>query len=346
MSPFFGNKNNNSFEDINENISENVKDGAKKVAGDFRKFSKLFIFFAALIVLLSVAKGFVFMVNEDEVAVVKELGKITKVIVDTDNTLVDDQHKLRNEFKNVKIIKKKGIFFKVPFITTVKKETSKLLTYQSIPEDINTRDKRPYQVSMYAQWEITHPGLFQLKLGSIEKANSILDELIYPVIIKRINKLQSETFLMDKENLYTILDEGLKQLNKTVAENGIIVKDIEIYRTLLPAANIDSTYRKMVAEREAIAQQYRSEGQELYQKTVAETDKEVAQTIAKSIEESERVRGEADAEALEIYANGFSRDPDFYEFWKSLDSYEKTIDEDTVIFMDKNNKFLKYFSGE
>ncbi|SHJ97331.1 protease modulator HflC [Paramaledivibacter caminithermalis] len=349
MSLFFrNNKNNNdsSFNEMKDNISNNIKENTKRVTGDFRKFSKFFIFIMILIILLSTAKSFVFIVREDEVAVVREFGKITKIIVDKDNIVAEEQHKLKPELKNVKIIYDKGLFFKIPFITKIRKETSKLLTYVSQSEEINTKDKIKYDISMFAQWEITHPALFQMTLKSVNNASSFLDEQIYPVVIQRINQLNSTAFLTDKEILYSTLDEGLKQLNEKVAENGIVVKDIEIYRTLLPSANIESTYRKMVAEREAIAQQMRSEGQELYQKTVAETDKEVAQIIAKSIEESEKIRGEADAEALEIYANGFSRDPEFYEFWKTLDSYEKTIDEDTVIFMDKNNKFLKYFSGE
>lgn len=330
---------------MSNNVDVSKSESKNNFNINFSEIKGYIYIFIAVIVVLSLLKSFVYVVYESEVAVVRNLGKITKIIVDKENTIVDTQNDLRKEFKNVDIIKGKGLFFKIPFITTVDKETSKLLTYKSVSENINTRDKRQYQVTMFAQWEITHPGLFQMKMGSINGANTILDDLIYPVIIKRINKLQSENFLTDKEVLYQTLEEGLKQLNDIVSENGIIVKDIEINSTLLPQANIESTYRKMVAEREAIAQQIRSEGQELYQKTVAETDKEVAQIIAESIEESEKIRGEADASALEIYANGFSRDPEFYEFWKTLKSYETTIDEKTFIILDKNNKFLKYFSN-
>ncbi len=347
MSPLFNNKHNDFQENSNTNFDkENIKENTKKFMDDFKKLKKVFFTLMPIIILLVIAQSFFFTVYEDEVAIVRQFGKITKIIVDKDNVLVENQNQLQEDFSDVEIVKGKGIFFKTPFITKVDWETSKLLTYQSQSENINTRDKRQYQVSMFAQWEITHPGLFQMKMGSVNKANTILDDLVYPIIIKRINKLDSEVFLIDKETLYETLEQGLEQINEVVAENGIVVKDIEINRTLLPATNIESTYRKMVAEREAIAQQIRSEGQELYQKTVADTDREVAQIMAQSIEESEKIRGEADAAALEIYANGFSRDPEFYEFWKSMNSYENAIDKDTVIFMDKNNRFLKYFSGQ
>ncbi len=337
---------NDNMNPNNENMKESPRDKFKNMNFDFGKFRKTFLILGGLIFLLLIGNSFFYVVYEDEVATVQQFGKITKIVVDSDNEVAEAQNKLKADFNNIEIIRGKGLFFKLPFITNVNLETSKLLTYQSNPENINTLDKRQYQVSMYAQWEITHPGLFQLTMGSTSRANAILDELVYPVIIKRINKINSDTFLMEKDALYATLKEGLEQLNETVAGNGIIVRDIEIYRTILPPSNIESTYRKMVAEREAIAQQIRSEGQEQYQRTVAETDKEVAQTIAQSIEESEKIRGEADALALEIYADGFSRDPEFYEFWKTLDSYSKTIDKDTVIFMDKNNRYLKYFSGE
>ena len=100
----------------------------------------------------------------------------------------------------------------------------------------------------------------------------------------------------------------------------------------------------MVAERAAIAQQKRSEGQELFQNTVADTDRQVAQIIAESIETSETIRGEADATALEIYANAFSVDPEFYELWRTLRSYESVIDEDTVIYLNSDNAYLNLFN--
>jgi len=219
-----------------------------------------------------------------------------------------------DRFKDVKIIKRKGLFFKIPYIMDIEKVTDKLLTYISNSKKVNTREKKQYIVTMYAQYNITHPGLFFLSLGTVSKANGILDDLIYPTIIKKINKIYSEEFLTDKDVLYALLDEGLTELNETVKEYGIVVRDIEIYRTLMPPANIESAYNKMSAERQAIAMEIRSEGKEQYDMTVSMVDKEKAELIAKAIEESERIYGEADAEALQIYADGFSVDPEFYEF--------------------------------
>ena len=198
---------------------------------------------------------------------------------------------------------------------------------------------------MYAQWEITHPGLFKSSMGSITKANSVIDEIGYAAVIEKINSLTSTEFMTDKEKLYAVLITAKEELNRNLALKGIALIDIEIYRTILPPSNIESTYNKMIAEREAIAEQKRAEGLELYQNTVSDTDKEVATINAESIETAEKILGNADATALEIYANGFSIDPSFYEFWRTLKSYENSFDEDTVIYLDRNNDFLKYFSG-
>ncbi|MDK2865817.1 MAG: modulator of FtsH protease HflC [Clostridiales bacterium] len=298
-----------------------------------------------VIAILVVISNSIFIVREDEVATVREFGEIKSIIVDATNTQAQIQNDLDPRFKNVKVITQKGLHFKTPFITTVDKDTSKLLTYISNPAKINTKDKIKYEINMFAQWEIVHPGIFRTSLGSITKANSKIDEVAYAAVIEKINSVSSTQFLTDKEVLAGVLDDAIVELNANLATQGIMLRDIEIYRTILPVSNIESTYKKMIAEREAIAQQARSEGMEIYQNTVADTDRQVAEIKASAIEESETVKGEADATALEIYANGFSKDPEFYEFWRTLKSYETTIDEDTTLYMDRNNDYLKYFSN-
>jgi len=310
----------------------------------FKFPTKSIILLLVFVVVLSSLSSFVYIVAEDEVATVRVFGDISKVIVDRNNILAEEQNALDSNFSNVEIVKSKGLFFKFPFVTTVQKDTSKLITYISSPSQINTKEKIKYDISMFAQWEITHPGLYRSSFGNEIAANSKIDELAYAVVIQKVNGLTSTEFLTNKEKLYDSLDEAMEEINRAFASRGIVLRDIEVYRTILPESNIESTYRKMIAEREAIAQQKRSEGQEIFQNTVADTDRKVIEIVAESIETSEKIKGEADATALEIYANAFSKDPDFYSFWRTLKSYEATIDEDTVIYMDKNNSYLDIFS--
>ncbi|AOT72551.1 protease modulator HflC [Geosporobacter ferrireducens] len=307
-----------------------------------KKALSMVLFLVGLIFLFNLST---FTVDESTTVVVKTLGNMNKVIVSKDNATVDIQNALRPDFKDLKIVKDKGLFFKMPFIQDINRYTSKLITYESTEELVTTGDKRQYMVKFFAQYKVTHPGLFEVSMGGFSKANSTLDNLIYPVIIKKINKLPSEEFLTNKERLYSELEESKKELNEKIALYGIEVDDIEIHRTLLPPANIASTYDKMIKERQAIAQQIRSEGDEEYDKVVADTDREKKELLGAAIEESEGIRGEADAEALKIYSEAFSKDPGFYEFLRTLKAYENSIDSDTIIYLDKNNELLRIFSN-
>ncbi|PKM55728.1 MAG: hypothetical protein CVV00_02865 [Firmicutes bacterium HGW-Firmicutes-5] len=322
-------------------FDKNVERAKKEVKKNMRYGILGFILILAIIFL----SNCFYIVREDEVATVRQLGEITRIVVDATNTEAQLQNDLDPRFKDVIVDTQKGLKFKIPFITTVEKDTSKLLTYFSNTANINTQDKIKYDINMYAQWRITHPGIFNTSLGTVTRANSKIDEITYAVVIDRINRLNSLDFLANKDALYDILESARQELNVNLANQGIMLIDIDVYRTILPPSNIASTYEKMVQERAAIAQQIRSEGLEFYQNTVADTDRNVAEINAGAIQETETIKGLADSEALEIYASGFSKDPEFYEFWRTLRSYERVIDADTVIYLDRNNSYLEFFSG-
>lgn len=332
-------------QDSQEKFEQAFSQGSKSMLKSAKSSAKLIAVGIIVIALVVVLSNSFYIVREDEVATVRELGEVKRIVVDATNTDAQLQNDLDSRFKDVVIDTNKGLKFKMPFITTVEKDTSKLLTYVSSMAKINTKDKIKYEISMYAQWQITHPGIFRSSLGTISRANSKIDEIAYAVVIDRINRLSNNDFLYDKIALDTVLDEAMTELNKNLASQGLRLNDIDVFRTILPVSNIESTYKKMVAEREAIAQQIRSEGLELYQNTVADTDRSVAEIKAEAIESSEKIKGEADATALEIYADGFSKDPEFYEFWRTMKSYETTIDEETILYIDKNNQYLEFFSN-
>lgn len=319
------------------------KSSTPKSSSGVGKYIVLIIVMVLGIFLLSQS---IYIVREDEVATERRLGAVQRIIIDEVHMeMALLQNETDDRFSDVIIDTQKGLKFKVPFITTVEKNTNKLMTYISNTARINTQDKIRYDINMYAQWRITHPAIFASSLGTVESANAKIDEITYAVVIDRINRLHSNSFLRDKNALDNILSDARETLNLNLADQGIMLVDIDVYRTILPESNIESTHNKMVDERNAIAQQIRSEGLEYYQNTVADTDRQVAEIKAEAYETSEIIRGQADAEALEIYAAGFSQDPEFYQLWRTLRAYEHAIDEDTVIYLDRNNEFLRIFSG-
>lgn len=307
------------------------------------------ILLIGFILLILVGLMSIYTVREDEVAVVRVVGDIKSVIVDKDSSLEDV---FIHDGKEIKVIKRKGLFFKWPLITSVDSHTSKLLTYISQEERVNTADTRQYKVKMFSQYEIINPAFFDMKFGSKEKANRVLDSDVYPIVIERINKLKSDDFLTDKALLYKNFEEGIVEINKLVKNYGIEVVDVDIYRTRLPESNLASTYSKMNEERDAEAQKLTSEGQEELNKIKNAVNEEAAQLKSEAERFAKNLKGKADAEAVEIYANGFlnedgvkiygySVDKGFFKVYRTIEALENGIDENTNIYIDSNYPLFK-----
>lgn len=293
-----------------------------------------------VVVLLLLSQSF-FIVGEAEQAMISRFGVIRKLILNEGNTFHEDyQQLLDGEITtsgDVKVVSGGGLQMKMPFLDTVQKYPSRMYTYISDSEVVNTAEKKQYYIKTYAQWSIEDPALFSLKLGSMTSAENQLDNLIHPVIVQAINRLSAEDFVSNKDALNAALAQGLSTINRDMAPRGIEIKDIQVHRTILPDANIESTYARMKADRTKVAQQLRSEGEESYLKAVASADLEARRIEAEAVSEAGVIRGEADASALEIYAAAYSADPDFYAYWRSLQALENTLNENSTLVLDKDH---------
>lgn len=309
------------------------------------KTAKWILIGAALLLVLIVLSQSLFVVGEAEQCVVSRFGVIKRIILNESNTFHSDYADiLKDEITakgDVKVLTGSGLHFKVPFVDNVQTYSSRLYTYVSDSEVVNTSEKKQYYVKTYAQWSIADPALFSLKLGSMTSAENQLDNLIHPVIVQVINRLTAEDFVSNKDALNAALAQGLKTINTDMAPRGIEVKDIQVHRTILPGANIESTYARMQADRAKVAQQLRSEGQESYLKAVAGTDLEARKIKADALSEAGTIRGEGDAAALEIYAKTYSVDKDFYAYWRSLQALESSLDENSTLVLDKDHPLWK-----
>jgi len=328
-------------------MSENVYDFEKEARKRFiRERARKWVLFggAALLVLILLSQS-LFVVGEAEQAVVSRFGVIRKIVLNTDNTFHADYADLLSEeittSGSVKVENGGGLHFKMPFVDHVEKYPSRMYTYISDSEVVNTAEKKQYYIKTYAQWSIEDPALFSLKLGSMTTAENQLDNLIHPVIVQAINRLTADDFVSNKDALNAALANGLRIINRDMAPRGIEIKDIQVHRTILPTANIESTYARMMADRTKVAQQLRSEGQESYQKAVANADLEARRIEAAAVSEAGVIRGQADAQALEIYANAYSADKDFYAYWRSLQALETALDENSTLILDSQHPLWK-----
>jgi len=292
----------------------------------------------ALIILISEST---FIVGEAEQSVVTRFGVIKRIIINSDNDFHERYSDLlKDEIsfdEDVKVVFATGLQFKLPFIDKVETYSSRLYTYISDSEIVNTSEKKQYYIQTYAQWYIADPALFSLKLGTMSRAENQLDNLIHPVIVQAINRLTAEEFVSNKDVLNAALSAGLETLNEDMAMRGIEIKDIQVHRTILPTANLESTYARMQADRAKVAQQLRSEGDEEYQKAVSAADLQARQIQADAVTEAGTVRAEAEAESMRIYAEAYSADSEFYSYWRSLQALETALDEDTTLVLDESD---------
>jgi membrane protease subunit HflC len=286
---------------------------------------------------------FVYVVGEAEQAVRSRMGVIAEVITSTSNdfhTRYPDAY-AGTELSNVKVHPGSGLLFKTPFIDNVQKFSARMFTYVSDSEIVNTSEKKQYYLTVFAQWRIVDPALFSLAFGIQSRVETYLDNLITPVVVQAINRLPAEDFISNKDVLNQALANGLTSINDDMRRSGIEIVDIQVHRTILPPANIQSTYARMTADRAKVAQQLRSEGEEAYRKSVAEADLEVKRLQADAVAQAGRIRGEADAEAMQLYADAYAKDADFFEYWRSLDALKSSFEENTTLMLDSENPLLK-----
>ncbi|MFH1512588.1 MAG: protease modulator HflC [Bacillota bacterium] len=306
-----------------------------------RSRNKLILIAVLLIVLIVLISQSTFIVGEAEQSVVTRFGVIKRIIINSENDFHGRYGELLKDeisfSEDVEIVASTGLQFKVPFIDKVETYSSRLFTYISDSEIVNTSEKKQYYIQTYAQWYIADPALFSLKLGSMTRAENQLDNLIHPVIVQAINRLVAEDFVSNKDVLNAALIKGLQTLNEDMALRGIEIKDIQVHRTILPTANLESTYSRMQADRAKVAQQLRSEGEEEYRKALSATDLQARQIQADAVTEAGAVRADAEAESMRIYAESYSSDIAFYSYWRSLQALELALNQNATLVLDQSH---------
>ena len=285
-------------------------------------------------------------VGETEQSVVVQFGEVVKVVIDEEHSGVVGEIKNSNRFSNVEISTHRGLNFKIPIIQHVEKFDQRLHTYDTEPREVTTKDKKKLILDNNAQWKVVNPLLFKVTMGNERSAHVRIDDLLYSKINEKIGKTEAHTIIADKDYVQAMLAEVAVDINDELCLYGIEMVDIKIKRTDLPPDNSKNVYNRMRTEREQQATKYRSEGEEQALNIKSLADKEVTILLAQANAEAEKTKGEGDAIATEIYNKAYSKDPSFYEFYKTLQTYKNTIDDKTTIVIDKDSPFAKYLFGK
>jgi len=242
------------------------------------------------------------------------------------------------EFKRA--IREPGLRWKVPFLQQVVKLERRILSSDADPAEYLTLDKKRVLVNHVTRWRIVDPLQFFITVRDEAGARARLDDLVFSELRREIASREfAELIAAERE---PAMEAVAARTAEKARQFGIQVVDVRVKRADLPTEVQASVFARMVAERERIAKRYRSEGAEESAKIRAETDKERTIILARAYEESQRRRGEGEAQATRIYGAAYGRDPEFYGFVRSLEAYEKFLDDRSTVLLSADSPLLRY----
>ncbi|MBF0184055.1 MAG: protease modulator HflC [Magnetococcales bacterium] len=244
--------------------------------------------------------------------------------------------------KPIRPISEPGLHFKIPFIQEILSFDRRLLIFDQDPQEVLSSDKKNLKVDNYALWRILDPLKYYQTVRHEEGATSRLSDIIYSNIREVLGQYtMMEIVAGSRADLVTRIRD---QANQQAAQYGIEIVDVRIQRTDLPPENSKAVFRRMQTERERQAKTYRAQGEEEAVKIRSQAAREREVLLANAYKESQELRGQGDADAARIYADAYRRDPEFYEFKRMLDAYEKSFGKDTTLLLESNG-FFRYLQG-
>lgn len=263
----------------------------------------------------------VFTVNETEKAIKFYLGKIVK-----------------SDYAP-------GLHFKWPLVNNVKLFDARIQTMDSNPERFLTAEKKNVIVDFFVKWRIGDVTKFYTVVaGDIDQANLRLDQIIKDAFRSEFSKRNIKQLVStDRSAIRELLIGNSKPL---AADLGMEILDVQVMRIDLPEEVSVSVFRRMEAERERVAREFRSEGAEAAEKIRADADRQRVVMLANAYRDAEKLRGEGDAKSSEIYAQAYGRDAEFFAFYRSLSAYKKTFSNSNMMVLDPDSEFFQYFKKQ
>ncbi len=245
----------------------------------------------------------------------------------------------------VSIESEPGLKFKTPFVNNVVWFDKRIQTLDSAAESFLTVQKKNVVVDSFVKWRIVDTQKFYISTGGVmAQANFILAQNNQDALRSEFSKRTILEVISDQREA---IMASVKGKLKAIAEDkyGIEVVDVRIKRIELSQEVRNSVYSRMETERKGLANKYRSEGAEEAEKLQAFADKERTIILANAYRDSEKIRGEGDAISASNYAKAYSQDADFYSFYRSLESYKKSFNEQgDILVLNPDSEFFRHFN--
>ncbi|MDU0353624.1 protease modulator HflC [Paraglaciecola aquimarina] len=273
--------------------------------------------------------GSLFVVEEGNKAIVIQFGKVQRDS-DTDATTVFEP----------------GLHFKLPFFDRVVKLDARIQTLDEVPDRFVTSEKKDLIVDLYVKWKIKDFAKYYLATGGIKSSAEVLLQQ------KVNNGLRSEFGTRTIQQIVSgerseLMDEAMAQASTSSDELGIEIVDVRVKQINLPPEVRNFIFQRMRTEREAVAREHRSEGKEKAEFIKADIDAKVTVMLADAERNLRKLKGEGDAQAAQIYAETYTKDPEFYSFLRSMDAYKKSFSsKQDVLVVEPDSDFFRYMKGQ
>ena len=260
-------------------------------------------------------------------------------------------------------ITESGLHVKIPFIQKVNYFEKRILAWDGLPTQVPTKDKRYIWVDTTARWRIVDPLKFLQTVGGERTAlgrlddiidsgtrNQITNHLLYELVRDSGREFVETEVSLEIEEEIGAVQYGREKISRGILEEaallvpqfGIELVDVRIKRLNYVERVREGVYARMIAERERVAELYRSEGEGVRAEIEGRRAKELQRITSEAYRTAQEIKGKADAEATKIYAEAYNKGPEFYSFLRTLQIYEDTMDENTWLIMTSNSDFYKY----
>ena len=235
-----------------------------------------------------------------------------------------------------------GLKFKLPFIQDVIFFEKRVLSF--IPdegEEAILKDQKRLKVDTYARFKIVDPLRFYQSVRNEIEARKQLDTIVDSALREELGLRGLKEILSEQRN--SITKNIRDQVNIKARTLGMEIIDIQIRRADYPEVTSQAIFARMISERERIAREFRATGEEEAQKIRASAEKQRVVTVADGARQSQEIRGAGDAEAIRIYAESFGQDPEFFSFYRSMEAYKKSFNQDDTMVINPTGDFFKFF---
>ena len=275
-----------------------------------------------IIIVLGLINASIFVVKETQRAVKLEFGRVVEVDVPP------------------------GLHFKIPVVNDVKKFDARILTLDAAPQSYLTSEKKALTVDSFVKWRVSDVNKYYTTTGGDE-------ERLRRLLIQRVDAgLRNEFGTRTVKEVVSgqrdeLMNKLTLQLDKIATEElGVEVIDLRVKKIDLPPEVSESVYNRMRTERERLAKELRAQGNEVAEKIRATADKDKTIILADAYRLAEEIKGNGDATATATYANAYSKDPEFYDFTRSLKAYQDTFgSKSDILLINPDSDFFKYLGN-